>query len=188
MALATYPGVKPAETGTRRAASPPIFGLAPGGVCRAPVIAAGAVSSYLAISPFPRPRCVHRRRGGMFSVTLSVSCSFRRRSPRCSRGTLLSGVRTFLPRRLLARERLPDLHGECMCGSYRNRLCTPLRPSSRHEEGENLRWSRACRWPGSPGDRLRGSWHAARAGAASGTAALREEPPRDGGTPEGRRL
>jgi len=38
----------------RRAASPLIFGLAPDGVCRAPAIADGAVSSYLAFSPLPR--------------------------------------------------------------------------------------------------------------------------------------
>jgi hypothetical protein len=53
LALATYPGVMPAEADVKRAASPPLFGLAPGGVCRAPVIADGAVSSYLAFSPFP---------------------------------------------------------------------------------------------------------------------------------------
>ena len=43
-----------------------LFGLAPGGVCRAPGVATGAVSSCLTGSPLPR------KRGGMFSVALSV--------------------------------------------------------------------------------------------------------------------
>src|SRR5450432_1182328 len=45
-----------------------LFGLAPCGVCPARCIAAAAVRSYRTFSPLPR-RC---RRGGMFSVALSV--------------------------------------------------------------------------------------------------------------------
>src|SRR5262245_42729012 len=48
---------------------PFLFGLAPGGVCRAAVIADGAVRSYRTLSPLPR-----RRRGGSFSVALSLKC------------------------------------------------------------------------------------------------------------------
>jgi len=47
-----------------------LFGLAPGGVCRAAVIADSAVSSYLAVSPLPRQYITHR--GGLFSVALSL--------------------------------------------------------------------------------------------------------------------
>ncbi len=60
-----------------------LFGLAPGGVCRAGPVTRTAVSSYLAFSPLPegravggrppvgvRPAC--RRSGGMFSVALSL--------------------------------------------------------------------------------------------------------------------
>src|ERR1700710_1725610 len=53
--------------------SPPapfLFGLAPGGVCRAAAIAGSAVSSYLAVSPLPRQTIT--RRGGLFSVALSL--------------------------------------------------------------------------------------------------------------------
>jgi len=54
--------------------APPLFGLAPGGVCPAACVAASAVRSYRTISPLPlRPT---RRRvtesGGLFSVALSL--------------------------------------------------------------------------------------------------------------------
>ena len=48
--------------------APSLFGLAPCGVCPACRITATAVRSYRTFSPLPR-RC---RRGGMFSVALSV--------------------------------------------------------------------------------------------------------------------
>jgi hypothetical protein len=48
-----------------------LFGLAPCGVCPARAITVAAVRSYRAFSPLPR-RC---RRGGMFSVALSVERS-----------------------------------------------------------------------------------------------------------------
>ena len=50
-----------------RAAPPPLFGLAPRGVCTAVRIAPDAVRSYRTISPLPRFR------GGIFSVALSVA-------------------------------------------------------------------------------------------------------------------
>ncbi len=51
---------------------PPLFGFAPGGVCRAVRVAASAVRSYRTLSPLPRripkdPRC-----GGLLSVALSL--------------------------------------------------------------------------------------------------------------------
>src|SRR5258708_34805366 len=64
-APATYP-----EVVTERAAPPPLFGLAPHGVCPASRIAAAAVRSYRTISPLPRAmplnaqrREAHGRRG-----------------------------------------------------------------------------------------------------------------------------
>ena len=71
-------------------AARPLFCLAPHGVFRALPFAREAVSFYLAFSPLPRCR------GGLFSVTLSVAVSFRRRCPRILRGVVPCGVRTFL--------------------------------------------------------------------------------------------
>ena len=111
-AQATYPEVVARRAGTRPGRglfSPPqapsLFGLAPCGVCPARRITATAVRSYRTFSPLPR-RC---RRGGIFSVALSVEWtrpSKPGRAPsRTLSGTLLCGVRTFLPRHLTQRER-----------------------------------------------------------------------------------
>jgi hypothetical protein len=70
-AQATYPEVVTRRAGTcpkPKPQAPSLFGLAPCGVCPARRIAAAAVRSYRTFSPLPR-RC---RRGGMFSVALSV--------------------------------------------------------------------------------------------------------------------
>ena len=50
---------------------PSLFGFAPGGVCRAAGVAARAVRSYRTFSPLPQQYAT--RRGGMFSVALSLS-------------------------------------------------------------------------------------------------------------------
>jgi hypothetical protein len=64
-----------------RSPVPSLFGLAPGGVCRAACVAAGAVRSYRTVSPLPAsPSFIlrHKRRrigwgaGGLFSVALSL--------------------------------------------------------------------------------------------------------------------
>lgn len=47
-----------------------LFGLPPGGVCRAAAVARSAVSSCLTVSPLPSP--VARPSGGLFSVALSL--------------------------------------------------------------------------------------------------------------------
>ena len=60
-----------------------LFGLAPDGVFRASALALGAVGSYPAFSPLPR-RCFQRR-GGLFSVALSVARSLHR-APECIAG------------------------------------------------------------------------------------------------------
>jgi hypothetical protein len=49
---------------------------------------------------------------GMFSVTLSVFVHLRTRTPRCLRGTVLCGVRTFPIPPLTDETRLPDLHAD----------------------------------------------------------------------------
>ena len=48
---------------------PPLFGLAPGGVCPAADVAAGAVRSYRTLSPLPRRP---KPQGGLLSVALSL--------------------------------------------------------------------------------------------------------------------
>src|SRR3546814_643996 len=64
---ATNPGGVP-ETGlTACADMPPLFGLAPGGVCRAASVAGRAVRSYRTVSPLPASNT-----GGLFSVALSL--------------------------------------------------------------------------------------------------------------------
>ena len=61
------------EAGLRRGsprALPLLFGLAPGGVCHAGDVAAAAVRSYRTVSPLPR--LAQTKRGGLFSVALSL--------------------------------------------------------------------------------------------------------------------
>jgi len=53
-----------------------LFGLAPGGVCRAVSVAGNAVRSYRTVSPLPRLNAT--RRGGLFSVALSLGFHPRR--------------------------------------------------------------------------------------------------------------
>ena len=77
-----YPGVV-----TRRAASSPLFGLAPGGVWLAASVATRAVSSYLAFSPLPRR-----------NAAVCFLCHFPwDRSRSLLTTSLPFGVRTFLP-------------------------------------------------------------------------------------------
>ena len=49
--------------------APPLFGFAPGGVCRAAPVAGRAVRSYRTVSPLPSRRSAA---GGLFSVALSL--------------------------------------------------------------------------------------------------------------------
>jgi len=72
-----------------RAAPPPLFGLAPHGVCPAIRITPDAVRSYRTFSPLPP--CG----GGIFSVALSVKSALSE-SPRPLAGMLPCGDRTFL--------------------------------------------------------------------------------------------
>src|SRR5215467_4224019 len=66
---------QPTRTATRTrvgafAPLPSLFGLTPGGVCRAAAVAGSAVRSYRTVSPLPRLYAT--RRGGLFSVALSL--------------------------------------------------------------------------------------------------------------------
>ncbi len=62
---------RPIRTLIRRFLSaPPLFGFAPGGVCRAASVAGRAVRSYRTVSPLPA--CAEARAGGLFSVALSL--------------------------------------------------------------------------------------------------------------------
>jgi hypothetical protein len=49
---------------------PSLFGLAPGGACRAPFLTVGAVRSYRTVSPLPV--MAEALAGGLFSVALSL--------------------------------------------------------------------------------------------------------------------
>lgn len=71
---------------------PPLFGLAPGGVCPATPVARGAVRSYRTVSTWPA-----RMRGGLFSVALSLTPAFTGAAG-CYPAPFLAGARTFLPR------------------------------------------------------------------------------------------
>jgi len=51
--------------------APPLFGLAPGGVCRAVLVAKNAVRSYRTLSPLPR-FALRASQGGLLSVALSL--------------------------------------------------------------------------------------------------------------------
>ena len=81
---------------TERAAPPPLFGLAPHGVCPARRIAPPAVRSYRTFSPLPKTQACARASGGIFSVALSVKSALSE-PPRPLAGMLPYGDRTFLP-------------------------------------------------------------------------------------------
>src|SRR5262245_20401436 len=69
--LATNPGGSSGnETGGLASAAPPLFGLAPGGVCRAVPVARTAVRSYRTLSPLPSE--ARALEGGLLSVALSL--------------------------------------------------------------------------------------------------------------------
>ena len=68
-----------------RAVPPPLFGLAPRGVCPASEIAPAAVRSYRTISPLPGLVPAHRPRRYIFCGTFRI----RRRTPAVSRHAAL---------------------------------------------------------------------------------------------------
>jgi len=82
------------------APAPFLFGLAPGGVCRAASVAGNAVRSYRTVSPLPRLNAT--RRGGLFSVALSLGRPRRAHPAGRYPAPFVRGARTFLPDRLSA--------------------------------------------------------------------------------------
>src|SRR5262245_25760266 len=87
------PDVDPEAHSTRADASlaPSLFGLAPGGVCLAASVAAGAVRSYRTVSPLPLTKR-DAANGGLFSVALSLGLTPAGRYP----APYVHGARTFL--------------------------------------------------------------------------------------------
>src|SRR4051812_305181 len=64
---------------------PSLFGLAPGGVCRAAAVAGRAVRSCRTLSPLPGPSLAVRRPGGILSVALSLNAPSPARPPGVTR-------------------------------------------------------------------------------------------------------
>ena len=106
-ASSNQPGRRPGSRlvgGVASAPVPPLFGFAPGGVCRAASVAGDAVRSYRTLSPLPlrgEPRA-----GGLLSVALSLgsppaAVSRHRRSLEPG----LSSTGRVWPRSLFARQR-----------------------------------------------------------------------------------
>ena len=73
----------------RQAPRASLFGLAPGGVCRAADVATRAVRSYRTISPLPAPLARHL--GGIFLLHFPWA-----HAPQALPGTVPYGARTFL--------------------------------------------------------------------------------------------
>jgi len=71
--------------------APPLFGLAPGGVCRAAGVAAGAVRSYRTVSPLPRQTRNAPRRSVLCGTIPGLAPAG------CYPAPLVHGARTFLP-------------------------------------------------------------------------------------------
>jgi hypothetical protein len=90
VAPATYP-----EVVTERAAPPPLFGLAPHGVCPASSHCCGRGALLPHLFTLTRQRLTPRT-GGTFSVALSVKPALSE-PPRPLAGMLPCGDRTFLP-------------------------------------------------------------------------------------------
>ncbi|MEY4239616.1 MAG: hypothetical protein RL339_2217 [Pseudomonadota bacterium] len=73
-----------------RQGAPPLFGLAPGGVCRAVPVTRPPVRSYRTLSPLPR------KRGGLLSVALSLGFAANNSPGGRYPPPLFRGARTFL--------------------------------------------------------------------------------------------
>ena len=77
---------------SRKDFAPFLFGLAPGGVCRAAGVTAGAVRSYRTVSPLPTPPVAGRSRRSVLCGTIpGLAPAGRYPAP------FVHGARTFLP-------------------------------------------------------------------------------------------
>ena len=97
------------EASLARNLAPPLFGLAPGGVCRAADVAAGAVRSYRTVSPLPSGPKAERR-----SVLCGTVPGFA--SAGCYPAPLVHGARTFLPGNLSVSPKRPS--GRLTCARH----------------------------------------------------------------------
>ncbi len=111
-----------------------LFGLAPGGVCRAVSVAGNAVRSYRTVSPLPRLNAT--RRGGLFSVALSLGFDPRFREDR--------------PPPDVIRHRLSMEPGLSSPATFRHWLGAAVRPTDEHRNGD-----RGLVRQGQSGDRLK---------------------------------
>ncbi len=76
----------------RASLAPPLFGLAPGGVCHAAGVTAGAVRSYRTVSPLPSPPVAGWSRRAVLCGTIpGLAPAGRYPAP------FVHGARTFLP-------------------------------------------------------------------------------------------
>jgi hypothetical protein len=106
----------PHVTAFRPSAS--LFGLAPGGVCRAVGVAASAVRSYRTISPLPAP--LTRRLGGIFLLHFPWT-----RVPQALPGTLALWSPDFPPCAKHTAAAWPTLSAHHTPVSARARACRP---------------------------------------------------------------
>jgi hypothetical protein len=103
---------------SRRSLAPPLFGLAPGGVCHAAGVAAGAVRSYRTVSPLPRLVRNAPRRSVLCGTFPELAPAGRYPAP------LVHGARTLPPRRFSAGAavRPTDVAGNGDVGSRRQEV------------------------------------------------------------------
>ena len=141
-ASSNLPGRQDSDTdlGARRLAAmrptPSLFGFAPGGVCRAACVTAGAVRSYRTISPLPRDDAARGnapRRFVFCGTVPGVAPAGRYPAP------YVHGARTFLPGDLSA------LAGAAVRPT--DAESNGVRTASRQEVGTGRRMGRAQRNP-----------------------------------------
>lgn len=157
-AEASLRGYRPRQVPGRDARARPLFGIAPGGACRAGPVARPAVGSYPTVSPLP-PGPKTGRRTVLCGAFPRVAPAGRYPAP------LLHGVRTFLgpPVSPSARgrpaTRAPLAYGGAeaprQSRSGQSLRSIPLRPiplrRRRPSRAAGRRSGRACRSRGSPG-------------------------------------
>jgi hypothetical protein len=156
------PGCETQRRACPRTDAASLFGLAPGGACRAPFLAVGAVGSYPTVSPLPGRK---RGPGGLISAALSLNRI--NRPAGISPAPCLRGARTFLSCGISplagAAARPPDsAHKRVSAGQVKGFIPCDHAGSSREPPRSGLRSPRRSDRPHGPG----------------GTGAGRRRPPR----------
>ena len=140
-------GSGPIPKRARASFAPSLFGLAPGGVCRAADVAAGAVRSYRTVSPLPRLLRYAPRRSVLCGTVPGLAPAGRYPAP------FVHGARTFLPGNLSVSPKRPSgrLTGKGMgalaAAVKRPKVKTP--PAWRDGRGPRCFW-RGRAWPEAP--------------------------------------